>query len=131
MITAIYASILAVLMCSLALNVIKARRKNKVKYADGGVEELQIARTAHSNAVDYIPIALILIFLLEYNEANIWLVHAIGISLVVGRVIHCRGVLTDKMKGRVLGMQITLFTIISLAILNVIYAPYSKFLFND
>ncbi len=128
MITAIYASILAVLMCSLALNVIKARRKNKIKYADGGVEELQVARTAHSNAVDYIPITLILLFLLEYNEGNIWLVHVAGIALVAGRLIHCRGILSDNMKGRVLGMQITLFTIISLAILNVIYAPYDKFL---
>ena len=128
MITPIYAIILSLLMCKLALNVIKARRKHKVRYADGGVLELQIARTAHSNAVDYIPISLILLFLLEYNGGNLWLVNIAGISLVVGRVIHSRGILAENMKGRVRGMQITIYTILFLAALNLIYLPYGKFL---
>ncbi|MFT5396980.1 MAG: putative membrane protein YecN with MAPEG domain [Gammaproteobacteria bacterium] len=128
MITAIYASILALLMCGLAFNVIKARRKNKIRYADGNVEELQIARTAHSNAVDYIPITLILLFILEYNGANIWFIHLAGILLIVGRAIHCKGILSENLRGRILGMKITFFTITSLAFLNLIYAPYEKFL---
>jgi uncharacterized membrane protein YecN with MAPEG domain len=128
MITAIYASLLALLMCKLAFNVIKARRKNKIKYADGDVVELQIARTAHSNAVDYIPISLILLFILEYNGCNIWLIHLAGIALVVGRIIHCKGILSENLRGRILGMQITFFTIFGLAGLNLIYAPYEKLL---
>jgi uncharacterized protein len=67
MITALYASILSLLMCKLAFTVIKARRKNKIKYADGDVEELKIARTAHSNAVEYIPITLIIFTLAISN----------------------------------------------------------------
>lgn len=126
MITAIYASLLSLLMCKLAFNVIKARRKNKIKYADGDVVELQIARTAHSNAVDYIPISLILLFILEYNGGNIWLVHVAGVALVIGRLIHGRGILTERLKGRILGMQITFVTIFALAGLNLIYAPYEK-----
>lgn len=128
MITAIYAAILALLLCKLAFNVIKMRRKNKVRYADGGVEELQIARTAHSNAVDYIPISLILLFILEYNDAHMLLVHLAGLSLVIGRVIHCRAILSENQKGRVLGMQITLLTILALVALNFVYAPYEKIL---
>ena len=128
MITPIYAIILSLLMCWLALKVIKARRKHKVRYADGGVLELQIARTAHSNAVDYIPISLILLFLLEYNGGNLWLVNIAGISLVVGRVIHCRSILAENLKGRVRGMQITIYTIIFMSALNLIYLPYGKFL---
>ncbi|MDW1918451.1 MAPEG family protein, partial [Vibrio sp. Vb0349] len=60
MITALYASILALLLVWLAFQVIKQRRLNKVAYADGGVEALQIARSAQSNASEYIPITLIL-----------------------------------------------------------------------
>lgn len=126
MTTVIYASILSLLMCSLSLNVIKARRKNRIKYADGDVEELKIARSAQSNAVDYIPITVILLFALEFNGGNIWLLHSLGTIFVVGRVIHCRSILADKLKGRVLGMQITFYTIIALAILNLIYLPYTK-----
>ncbi len=127
MITAFYAAILAFLMCWLSLNVIKARRKNKVRYADGGIEELQIARSAHSNAVDYIPLTLILLFLLEYNGAALWLLHTAGMFLVVGRIIHCKGILTENFKRRVLGMQITIWVIIILASLNLIYLPFEKF----
>ncbi|GAL28409.1 glutathione S-transfersae-related protein [Vibrio variabilis] len=54
MITALYASLLAVLMIWLSFQVIKQRRANQVAYADGGVEALQIARSAQGNAVDYI-----------------------------------------------------------------------------
>lgn len=128
MTTAIYASILSILMCWLSMNVIKVRRKNKVKYADGGVSELQIARSAQSNAVDYIPITLILLFALEYNGGNIWLLHIVGITFVIARVIHCRSILADKLRGRILGMQMTFGVIVTLAILNLVYLPYSKIL---
>lgn len=124
MFTAVYASILAFIMIRLALNVIKTRREHKVRYADGGVLELQIARTAHSNAVDYIPIALILLFLLEYNWGNIWLINLAGISLVTGRIIHARGILSKNLKGRVIGMQFTIWTIIFLAVSNLLYFLY-------
>ena len=124
MYSALYASILALLMVYLALNVIKTRRKHKVRYADGGVLELQIARTAHSNAVDYVPIALILLFLLEYNWGNIWLINLAGIFLVLGRIIHARGILSKNLKGRVLGMHFTIWTITFLAVSNLLYFLY-------
>jgi len=126
MITPFYASILAILMCWLALQVIKERRKNRVKYADGGIEALQRVRTAHSNAVDYIPVTLILLVLLELNGGNVWLVHSAGMAFVAGRIIHAHGILADKMRGRVLGMKITIITILALALLNIVYVPYGK-----
>ncbi|MEH6625813.1 MAG: MAPEG family protein [Motiliproteus sp.] len=126
MITALYASVLALLICWLTLQVIKARKKNQVRYADGGVEELQIARTAHSNAVEYIPITLILLFLLETNGASIWLLHLGGMALLIGRLLHCRGILGEWMTGRVLGMQITIFTLVSLALSNLFYLSFDK-----
>ena len=126
MISAIYASLSAFLITWLSLNVIKVRRKNEIRYGDGGNKELEIARSAQFNATEYIPIALLLLFSLDYNEANNWVIHVFGIALIVGRVIHARAFLSGKMKGRVLGMQITLFTIVSLAIANFIYLPYGR-----
>jgi len=124
-----YAAILGLLICWLALRVISVRRKHKVLYIDGGVTELQIARTAHSNAIEYIPISLILLFTLEFNGAPLWLIHIVGVCFVVGRCLHCRAILTENLKLRVLGMQLTLFSIIGLSIFNMIYLPYSKLLF--
>ncbi|MGR5209434.1 MAPEG family protein [Vibrio rotiferianus] len=126
MITALYASALALLLIWLAFQVIKQRRSNKIAYADGGVESLQIARSAQSNASEYIPITLILMALLEYNGASVLWIHLAGIAFVIGRVIHARGILAEDLKGRVTGMKLTFFTMIGLVALNLIYLPYEN-----
>lgn len=126
MITALYASILAILIIWLAVQVIKQRRLNQVAYADGGVEVLQIARSAQSNATEYIPITLILMALLEFNSAYPTWIHLTGIIFVIGRIIHARGILKEDLKRRVRGMQVTFLVILSLVVLNMIYLPYDK-----
>ncbi|HHX8262107.1 TPA: MAPEG family protein [Vibrio diabolicus] len=126
MITALYASILAILIIWLAVQVIKQRRLNQVAYADGGVEALQIARSAQSNATEYIPITLILMVLLEFNSAYPTWIHLTGIIFVIGRIIHARGILKEDLKRRVRGMQVTFLVILSLVVLNMIYLPYDK-----
>jgi uncharacterized protein len=126
MTTVIYASLSAFLISYLSLNVIKKRRQNKIMYGDSGNEDLQIARAAQSNATEYIPIALLLLFALEYNNANVWALHALGVALIAGRSIHAYSLLSENKKGRELGMQITISTIIGLATLNFFYIPYSQ-----
>jgi len=71
---------------------------------------------------------LLLLFALEYNGGNIFIVHLLGLSLIVGRITHAKGILSGKLKSRVLGMQITIYIMIGLAILNIIYLPYAKLL---
>ncbi|EGQ8017153.1 hypothetical protein HRY95_001647 [Vibrio alginolyticus] len=126
MITALYANILAILIIWLAVQVIKQRRLNQIAYADGGVEALQIARSAQSNATEYIPITLILMALLEFNSAYPTWIHFTGIIFVIGRVIHAKGILKKDLKKRIRGMQVTFLVILSLVVLNMIYLPYDK-----
>lgn len=128
MTSVLYAVVSAFLIVWLSLNVIRVRRKNLISIGDGRNSELKIAMAAQSNAVEYIPIALLLLFALEYNHANIILVHILGLALVAGRGIHARGILSGKLNIRVLGMQITLSAIIGLAIANLVYLPYEKIL---
>ncbi|EJU9970442.1 MAPEG family protein [Vibrio alginolyticus] len=126
MITALYSNILAILIIWLAVQVIKQRRLNQIAYADGGVEALQIARSAQSNATEYIPITLILMALLEFNSAYPTWIHLTGIIFVIGRVIHAKGILKKDLKKRIRGMQVTFLVILSLVVLNMIYLPYDK-----
>lgn len=126
MITALYAALLALLMMWLAVQVIKQRRKNKVAYADGGIEGLQIARSAQGNAVDSIPITVILLALLEMNGANVLLIHGLGILFLVARIVHARAILAQDLKGRIMGMKLTFATMFTLVILNVVYLPFDK-----
>ncbi|MEX0336121.1 MAPEG family protein [Vibrio tubiashii] len=126
MVTALYAAILAALMIWLSIQVIKQRRKAQVKYADGGVDALTIARSAQGNAVDYIPVTLILMAMVEYNGASPWMIHACGIVFVLGRILHAKGILADRLKGRISGMKMTFLVMTVLIVLNIAYLPFDR-----
>lgn len=121
MITALYASLCALLIVKLSLGVIAVRRQRKIGLGDGGDEELQAAIRAQGNATEYIPITLILMFLLENIVVYNWIIHLAGITLLTGRIIHAIGIKNNDLKKRVLGMKITLYLIIALSILNIVY----------
>ena len=120
--TSIYAALSGLLLAWLALQAIKARRANKVKLGDGGNFELQSAIRAHGNFSEYMPITLILLFLLEYNGAPTLVIHAVGATFLVGRWIHAQGLLQDNLRKRVTGMGFTLNILIGLAVANIVMA---------
>lgn len=126
MISVIYAAISAILIIVLSFQVIKTRRKLQISVGDGNNKEMQTAQGAQSNATEYIPIALLLLFGLELNGAANWIIHLAGITLVSGRIIHAHGLLHENMRRRVLGMQITVFVLIGLCLLNLAYLPLDK-----
>lgn len=122
--TSIYAGLCGLLMAWLALQTIKVRRANKVKLGDGGVFELQSAIRAHGNFAEYMPITIILLFLLEHNGAPALLIHAIGLAFLFGRWTHAQGLLKDNLRKRVTGMGFTLNILIGLAISNIVLAIF-------
>lgn len=127
MISAVYAALAALLIAWLSLRVIKLRRAKKVIFGDGGETDLQIAIRAQGNATEYLPILLILLVVLELSGGHVALLHVGGLAIVLGRVVHARGLLHANLDQRVLGMQITIFTLIGLAIANLGYAVHSAF----
>ena len=126
MITSLYASLSVLLIVKLALSVIKLRRKNRISVGDGGNEELQLAIRTHANAVEYIPITLLLLLMLELNGAPNILIHFLGVTLLIGRIIHAMDLPVKNLQKRVLGMQITIFLLIGLAILNILFLVFTE-----
>ncbi|MBU3627918.1 MAPEG family protein [Polynucleobacter sp. AP-Reno-20A-A9] len=120
LITSIIAAILALIFIKLSLAVIGLRRKNKVGLGSGGHEDLERAIRTQGNFAEYVPIGIILIACLELNGAPWWLVAVPGIALIIGRLIHAKGMNTPPpdFSKRVLGMKFTFFTLIALAVLN-------------
>ena len=72
--------------------------------------------------------ALLRLYALELNGAAIWIIHLAGISLLIGRVIHAHGMLRKIIKLRILGIQITIYVLIGLSLLNLVFLPYKKLL---
>ena len=124
MIAVFYVVVCALLIVFLAICVIRIRRENHVKHDDGGIDALLVARAAHSNATEYIPIALLLLLALEYNGGHIAFVHAGGLCLVIGRIIHANAILTDNLSRRVVGMAMTFSAIVGLSVVNLWYLPW-------
>ena len=125
-ITSIVASVLAVIFVRLSLAVIALRRKHRVSLGSGGHESLERAIRAQGNFAEYVPIGIILIACLELNRAPWWLVAIPAVALILGRLIHAQGINEPpiNLTKRVLGMQLTLFTLIGLALINLGWAAY-------
>ncbi len=64
MVSALYIVLGAILLIKLSIDVVKLRMQYRVAYGDGGFYELQTAIRVHGNAVEYIPIAAILLVLM-------------------------------------------------------------------
>lgn len=118
MMTGIYAALAALLVVGLARNVIRLRRQYQVALGDGGNEDLLAAIRAHANAVEYLPIGLLLLLIFELNRGPIWLLHILGSLFIIGRLIHAYGVSKAIIRYRIIGMQITIWLLIIMAVLN-------------
>jgi uncharacterized protein len=90
-ITALYAGLVGVLLIVLAALVSLQRRRHKVGLGDGGNRELQRAIRVHGNAVEWAVPAVLLLLVAELNRAPSLLLHACGIAIVVGRLLHAVG----------------------------------------
>ena len=122
-ITALYASLCAILVIALAFNVVGQRRKNKVGFGDQDVEPLALAIRSHGNAIEYIPIALLLILVLELNGARAPLLHGLGGALVIGRLLHAWGLSHSGgvSFARLSGTLITWMVILGAATTNLVW----------
>ena len=109
MITALYAALLAFFFILLSFKVIGKRRQFKVGIGSKGEMALERAIRVHGNFAEYVPFALLLIFLAEYaGLASLW-IHILGCALLLGRLLHAYGVskVQEPLKFRVIGTLLT------------------------
>jgi len=109
-IAALYAGVNILILLVLAVLVMLGRRKHKIRLGDAGNEDFARAVRAHANAAEYIPAGLVgLLFVALMEPATpLWLLHAAGISLTLGRISHAIGLHTGVLNaGRMLGMVLT------------------------
>jgi uncharacterized membrane protein YecN with MAPEG domain len=120
--TACYAAILALIIVALGINVTRHRVKLRVPLGDGGNAQMLRMIRLHANAVEYIPLALVLMLAYEINGGWHALLHAAGIALVVGRLLQTWGMWGSEIAGfgRRTGQSLTWLTIAALAVLNIL-----------
>jgi uncharacterized protein len=126
LVTSIITSVLTIIFIRLSFAVIGLRRKNKVSLGSGGYEDLERAIRAQGNFAEYTPFGIILLACLELNGAPWYFVAIPGIALIIGRLIHAKGITVPvpDFRKRVLGMKMTISTLITLIVLNLGWTLY-------
>lgn len=124
-ITGLYAALTALLVVGLGARVARLRMRHRVGLGDGGIVELQRAIRVHGNLVEYAPLALLLLLICELSAALPAAgLHACGLAIIAGRVLHALGVSRSSQRtpGRFLGMGLTWLTLLALAVALLIKA---------
>jgi uncharacterized protein len=117
-IAALYAALLGLLGAALTINVIVNRVRSKVDAGDGGVAKLAQAIRAHANFAEQAPLALIVIAFAEALGTRPWLVHILGVALVLARLASAFGLnrTLGQSPPRQLGASVTALVVIASAI---------------
>ncbi len=109
MITGIYAAVFAIFQIVITLKIVELRHAEKVSLGDGGVEAVNRKIRGHGNFTETVPMALVLMLIAELSGSPFWCIHALGLLMVVSRVMHYAGVTTGTGHGkfRKNGMRLT------------------------
>lgn len=120
--SSIYFGLLALLLVALSMRVIRLRYRHKVEIGDGGVPELQRAIRAQANFIEYVPLALLLILMADLVGHQKWVVHALGILLLIGRLAHAYGFTSTPglSFGRGAGVMLTTAVLVAGAVLAIV-----------
>ena len=109
MVWPVYSALLTLVFVVLSIRTLRLRRRLRIAIGDGGDISMLRAIRAHGNFAEYAPFGLLLIFACESSGASRILVHALGLILLVGRLIHAIGVskAAETFGFRVAGMALT------------------------
>jgi uncharacterized membrane protein YecN with MAPEG domain len=90
-VTLITASILTLLCVVLAVRVVMGRFKNRISLGDGDNADMRMRMRTHANLIEYAPLILILMGILEMSKANRIGLAVMGALLIVFRIFHAIG----------------------------------------
>jgi uncharacterized membrane protein YecN with MAPEG domain len=96
------AGLLGLLAVSLTVSVGRLRMQKKIYLGDGGDPEMLAAIRAHGNFMEYVPLCLLLIYVVS-DFYTFWYVAVLSLVLLLSRVLHAGGLLGFIPLGRTLG----------------------------
>lgn len=114
-ITMTIAGAAAILNAWLGVRCSLRRRGAGISLGDGGDAIMAARMRAHANFIEYTPIILILIGLIELAEGSSVLLWVVGVAYILARVLHAIG-MEGPLQLRVLGIIVTFATLIGLGL---------------
>lgn len=117
-ITLLVASLHVLLYLVLSMRVVRRRVAARVGVGSGGDEELTLRMRVHGNFAEYVPLALLMLALLELCGLPAALLWTLGMVLLLGRILHAIGLGSSAGKsfGRLNGAMITFLVLAVMAL---------------
>lgn len=84
----LYAALNAFILVWLTMATALVRRKHMVLIGDGGIEHLHRTMRGHANAIENVPVMLILLGLAAALGAPALAIHVLGTVFTFGRAVH-------------------------------------------
>ncbi len=121
-ITALYASLCALLLLGLSYRVVRFRQTLGVSLGSEDKPELEQAIRVQANFVEYVPTILMLMLLAELNHLTPWMLHIAGAGIFIARVMHAWGLAGKRgaSPGRFYGTLLTWIILLCLALANLV-----------
>ena len=117
-ITLLIASLHVLLYVVLALRVVLRRRASRIGVGTGGDEAMALRVRVHGNFAEYVPLALLMLALLELSSLPAALLWTCGIALLLARVLHAVGLggSAGYSFGRFAGTLLTFLVLLAMAL---------------
>jgi len=106
-ITAIFTGVLALMLVGVSVRVTMLRARKRINLFDGGDPQLGAAIRVQGNFIEYVPLALALMGLVEALGTKPWIVYTYGAVLLAARFVHAWGLYAGVFQGRVVGTTAT------------------------
>jgi uncharacterized membrane protein YecN with MAPEG domain len=87
LVTPLYAGLLTLWFLVLSVSVVTLPEGGIIVGEHGDVDTIRVVR-ARANFAEYVPLALLLMGFLEVSRYSIYLLHALGLILLVARLLH-------------------------------------------
>lgn len=119
-----YAAASSIMFIGFSAYISRLRGQLHVGLGDGGAKILQRAVRVHGNFAEFVPLALLLMLIAELQGSPPFVVHALGVALLVARAAHAAGVYRSSgtSPGRFFGTALTWTMILGNAGVCVYYA---------
>lgn len=117
-ITLFIASLHVLLYLVLSLRVVRRRQQARIGVGSGGDQAMALRMRVHGNFAEYVPLALVMLALLELCGLPAPLLWTCGLVLLAGRVLHAIGLggSAGYSFGRFGGAMLTFLALLAMAL---------------
>lgn len=116
-VTAFFAGLAALALAILGYRVAYYRMRARISYGDKDDTVLRRRIRAHGNFIEYVPVALIALALIEYQGAPKWQAWMFGGVFAAARLFHAVGLTYSYLPLRATGATVTFLALAAAGIL--------------